>query len=148
MFRLGRKINFKDAFTLTELAFIALIIAICILLLTPFINKIKARAKIITCEENLQKISFALNLYAGEHQDKFPSNLAELAEGGYVEDEKVFDCPSSLQIGDSQEPDYHYTSGYVISAPSDTVMVFDKDENHKKVKHVLYISGDIIRQKK
>ena len=92
----------------------------------------------------MQEIGLGLKLYASEHQGRFPSDLAELIEGGYVEDEMVFDCPSSPHMGDAQESDYHYTSGYTIASPSDAPIVFDMATNHKNGKHVLYVSGDII----
>lgn len=138
----------RDGFTLTELAFIVIIILIFFTLSLPFINNIRRRAQLIGCEENLQEIGLALKLYASEHEGAFPSSLSELTEGGYVEDEMVFDCPSSPHMGDAQEGDYHYTSGYTILSPSDTAIVFDKTENHKDGKHVLYISGDIVWENK
>ena len=145
MFLNGKK---SAGFTLTEVAVVFLIIVITILLLTPFINKIRSNAKVIACKENLQDIGFALNLYASEHQGKFPSDLAELSENDYVEDERVFDCPSSPQLGDAQEPDYHYVTGYTVTSPSDTPIVFDKTANHKDGRHVLYISGDVLWKEK
>ncbi len=129
-----RKQKFLTGFTLTELAFVVVIVIIFIVLLTPFIHNIRARAKIIACEEDLQEIGLGLKLYASEHEGKFPSNLSELVEGGYVETEKVFD--------------YHYTTGYTASSSSDAAIVFDKLGKHKEAKHVLYIGGDIKWEKK
>lgn len=97
----------------------------------------------ITCEENLQHIGLGLKLYASEHEGKFPPNLGDLVEGGYVEDEKVFDCPASSHAGDTLEPDYHYVTEYTIESPSGAEIVFDKDTNHKGGKHVLCISGEV-----
>ncbi|OGW75930.1 MAG: hypothetical protein A2Z72_08835 [Omnitrophica bacterium RBG_13_46_9] len=133
----------KTGFTLTELTFVVLFIGIFIVLLAPFVSKIRHKAKIIACEENLQKIGLGLDLYASENQGKFPPDLNELLKSGYVADEKVFDCPSSPHIGSTKEPDYTYTAGYTILSPSDTVIVCDDVVNHKDGKHVLYISGDI-----
>ena len=134
----------KNGFTLTELAFIAIIIAIFIVLLTPAIAKIRDRAKIINCEENLEKIGLGLKLYASEHEGSFPVALGELIEGGYIEDENILDCPSSARIRNAEESDYHYTTGYTILSPSGEAIVFDKTGNHKDGKHVLYINGDIV----
>lgn len=137
----------KKGFTLTEIISVIAIITACILLLTPFIRDIRRKAKVALCEENLQNIALGLKMYASEHQSRFPANLSELTEGGYVEDERVFDCPASRHAGDALEPDYHYTTGYKASSPSSTILVFDKEENHKGGKHVLYISGDIVWEK-
>ena len=123
-----------SGFTLTELAFVVVIIIISIVLLTPFIGNIRSRTKIIACEESLQEIGLGLKLYASEHGEKFPSNLSELVEGGYVEAEGV--------------SDYHYTTGYTVLSPSDEAIVFDKTGKHKDGKHVLYISGNIKWEKK
>jgi len=133
----------RAGFTLTELAFITIVVIVFVVLSAPFITRIRERAQIVGCKENLQEIGLALKLYASEHQGKFPSDLAELIEGGYVEDERVFDCPSSPGMGDARESDYHYTSGYTILSPSNTAIVFDKAVNHKKGRHVLFVSGDI-----
>ena len=139
--------NGKKGFTLTELAFVGAIIAIFIILLTPFITNIRSKAKNIACEENLQKIALGLKLYASEHEEGFPRDLKELLEGGYVEGEKVFNCPSSPHAGCIEEPDYHYVTGYTISSPSGSALVFDKDKNHRGGKYVLSISGDIVWKK-
>ena len=133
----------EEGFTLTELAFVVIIICAIIALLTPFITDIRNKAHIITCRENLQKIGLGLKLYASEHQEKFPTGLDELVEGSYVWSEKCLDCPQSLHAGDAKDPDYHYVTGHTLASPSETEIVFDKAENHKKGKHVLYLSGDI-----
>ncbi len=138
----------RDGFTLTELICIIAIIILFVLLSSPFISKTRERAQIIGCKENLQEIGIALKLYASEHNGNFPSDLAELMEGGYVENDMVFDCPSVKGMGDAHESDYHYTSGYTILSPSDTRIVFDKAENHKNGRHILYISGDIVWESK
>lgn len=130
-------------FTLTELVFVVAIITLFIVLLTPFITKVKTEAKIISCEENLQNIGLGLKLYAKEHDGAFPPKLGDLLEGGYVGSEKVFDCPSTSALGTREEPEYHYTTGYTVLSPSDSMIVFDKDGNHKGGTHVLYVSGDI-----
>jgi len=143
MFITLNKARCSQAFTITELVFVVVIIVIFIVLLTPFINKIRTQAKIIACEENLRNIGLGLKLYANEHQGKFPPNMEALLENGYVEDERVFDCPASSHVGNAKEPDYHYVTEYTIESPSEDEIVFDKTENHKGGKHVLYISGDI-----
>lgn len=125
--RVSTKIS--SGFTLTELAFVLVIITVFILLLSPFISDIRNRAKLVRCEENLQKIGMGLRLYAIEHGEKFPTGFEELKKGGYLESEKSFD--------------YHYVTGYEASSPSKSMLVFDKDEKHPDGKHVLYVNSDI-----
>ena len=83
----------RAGFTLTELIFIVVISAVFVVVLAPFVSNVRARADLLACEENLQEIGLGLKLYASEHQGNFPSSLDELTEGGYVEDDMVFDCP-------------------------------------------------------
>ena len=134
----------RAGFTLTELIFIVLISTVFILILAPFIGNIRSRADLLACEENLQEIGLGLKLYASEHRGAFPPSLDELIEGGYVKDEMVFDCPAGQLLGDAQEPDYDYVPGHTILSSSETVIVSDKDGNHKAGKYALYVSGDII----
>ena len=141
---LNRIRHSESSFTLTELVFVFCITVLFILLLTPFINKIRCKAEIITCEENIQKMAVGLNLYADEHRGKFPESLEELLENGYVADEMIFDCPSSPHMGTAKDPDYNYATGFSILSPSDTAIIYDKPENHKNGRHVLYINGNIL----
>lgn len=124
----------RRGFTTIELGFVVVIIVIFIIILTPFIRNIRAKKDIIACEETLQEIGSGLKLYASEHQGKFPLTLNELLEGGYVENERALN--------------YHYTTEYTISSPSDTVILFDKEGSHKAGRHVLYINGDIVWEEK
>lgn len=137
------RLHSEEGFTLTELAFVVVIICAIIALLTPFINDIRNKARIIACRENLQKIGLGLKLYTSEHREKFPTGLGELVEGSYIWSEKCLDCPQSPHTGDAKDPDYHYVTGYTLASSSETEIVFDKAENHKQGKHVLYLSGDI-----
>ena len=133
----------RAGFTLTELSFVLFIIIVFLIVLTPFINNIRSKAKMVGCRENLENISMGLRMYANDHQGKFPANLIELVEGGYVDDERVFNCPGTRYHGDALEPEYHYTTGCTIMSPSDQAIVFDKSGNHRNGKQVLYISGEI-----
>ena len=130
-------------FTLTEITVVFTIIILVILILTPFINNIRTNAKLLGCKKNMQEISLALKLYANEHEGNFPPTLGALLEKSYVENERVFDCPGNSRIGSREEPDYQYTTGYTKLSPSDEPIVFDKLENHKNGRNVLYIDGNI-----
>ena len=137
----------RAGFTLTELLAVLLIITAFIVVLMPLVSNVREKANTIACEENIEKISLGLKLYASEHQGKFPISISELTENGYVDEERVFDCPSSSHAGDALEPDYHYVTGYSVYSPSEDKIVFDKKENHKDGIHVLYVSGDITFEK-
>lgn len=135
--------KFRKAFTITELAFVVVIIVAFILLLTPFVSDIRNRTNVVGCEENLQKIGTGLKLYASQHDGQFPVDLATLSKDGYVKSEKVFDCPAAPEAGTAENPDYQYTKGYTILSPSENIVVSGKTGSHKNGKYVLYVDGTI-----
>jgi prepilin-type N-terminal cleavage/methylation domain-containing protein len=65
----------RKGFTLVELLIVITVFVITFALLTPFINRMRARADVIKCSANVRLLSLALHMYAADHDDAFPPDL-------------------------------------------------------------------------
>jgi prepilin-type N-terminal cleavage/methylation domain-containing protein len=122
MLRLLRR---RNAFTLVELLAVITIIAMLAGMISPSLQRVRAKAETTACQSNLRQIGTAVWLYIPENENKFPSinnpwgtqyftnegatNLLG-ALGPYGLTAKVLACPADLR---SKESYYRrYTNSY------------------------------------
>ena len=135
----------RKGFTIIESGVVILLIGVITFALFPFVKMVRRAAQEIRCVRNLQKISIALRVYALENEEAFPRDLSFIFTKGYVEHEKVFNCPFSSRKGNAKEPDYIYINKNEFKQSENTPLVYDKKENHPNGRvNILYINGDIV----
>lgn len=133
----------KRAVTLVELVIVITVFVVIFISLTPLVNKMRERANMIKCSNNIRMVSLALHMYAADHDDGFPPDLRSLYPY-YIKEEKVFHCPSARAAGTAEKCDYEYVAGLAESSPPAKIIVYDREENHKKKGHnILRVNGSV-----
>lgn len=131
------------AVTLVELLIVIVIFTATFASLTPLVNRMKDRANIIKCSNNVRMISLALHMYAADHDEAFPGKLTELYPD-YIKKEKIFICPASSAREAADKISYEYVAGLTESSNGTDVILYDKDGNHGKIgRNLVRVNGSV-----
>ena len=141
-------------FSITEKVLILLIIFLLAGILLPSGPRKTSWGKAyrISCISNLKQIGLAIRMYSQENKGEFPPydgarGLEMLRSGGYLENVKMFTCPSTtdsitdnFEITD-QNCSYGYQGGLNENSPVDTPLAWDKPNNHSRYGNILFCDG-------
>ena len=130
-----QKFNLKKAITI----FAVVILLISLLELRPPMRATKV--KMINCRNNLKQIGLALYMYAQDNGGFFPdregrSGFEMLRSGGYLENSKMYFCPSTTDwVRDGTDlttapVSYMYVAGLKQSSSYDTPVARDNEFRH------------------
>jgi prepilin-type N-terminal cleavage/methylation domain-containing protein len=114
----------NKGFTLIELLVVIAIIGILAGFLLPALSKAQESARRASCLNNIRQVMLSMIQYAGEYDDDYPSplvdnnespqkRLSRLLKLGYLNNTKVFHCPSASFTGN--RPDMSTLSSTTIT---------------------------------
>jgi len=150
--------NQKKGFTLIELLVVVAIIAILAGMLLPVLSKAREKARRVNCAGNLKQLGLSLLMYSGDFDGFFPNardntsqnvNWEPLVSQNYVQDGKVWSCPSrtTVQTLGSNSAYRYIGSGLKDDNATATgvTLAFDQSFNHPSNEwaNALFIDGHV-----
>jgi prepilin-type processing-associated H-X9-DG protein len=129
-------------------------IAILAGMMLPALSQTREKARRISCASDLKQIGLAIRMYSMDNKEQFPDKngargLEMLRSGKYLENVKIYTCPSSHSKVNDGKPlteenvDYVYVGGYNESSSPDTPIAYDKPKNHIKYGNILFADGHV-----
>jgi len=144
----------RRGFTYTELLCVMSVVVVVWMLLLPSLVRARNRTDETTCAQQLRNISWALTMYAQDHNGQLPPELTALTPR-YLHDTDIYRCPRVV-AAEKQWPgavdrtlvggtDYAYRSGLANDDHPREAVVWDREPWHRHGANVLYLSTAVRR---
>jgi len=98
----------SSGFTTVELLVVLIIIVVLLVIIYPMFTPYRCGSNQTTCINNQRQLEMGIYMSAQDHDGKLPLPQNWIAATGLTGDAKVFDCPTSDQVGTPAHPDYGY----------------------------------------
>lgn len=139
----------RRAFTLVELVVVFTMIAILAAILFPVFGQARQAARKSQCGTNLYQIGLALQLYARDHDGRFPARDNDLLPlRSYLSDNSAFRCPTDWAPepswpgwGEIRPWSYQYRGGLSIDDRPDRPIAGDWAMVHQDLAYAVTVSG-------
>lgn len=118
---MARRPDGRTGFTLTEIMIVISIISVLMIVGALNYARSRARARYAGCQSNLRNLSTSLEMYANEHDRKFPlsGNLTAIV-GRYIQ--TIPTCPAAGFTT--------YSTGYASASAPDAYTIVCSGNNH------------------
>jgi type II secretory pathway pseudopilin PulG len=135
----------NQAMTLTEVFVVVVVLAVLAVVFLPALLPPKRISSHISCVTNLKQIGLAFEMWAGDHNDKYPMEIS-VANGGTMELAATGDVIATFQIMSNE-----LSTPKILFCPADTIHtitnVFGVNFTAKNISYFVGLDADTNRSK-
>ncbi len=120
-------------------AFLVLQLIVLPVLLMPALGRARVHARSAACKNNLKQIGLAVHMYAADHAEEFPEDLALLFVEEHLQDPGIMVCPARPDDSNG----YVYVPGLTANSDPTWIVLYDKPGNHPDGYNALHVDAHV-----